>query len=184
MPHFPDFGNNGSIVKAMTEGIYDDEPEDTAEVHRRRRRLWPLRRRALLITSARRSPAENRRHREKVYFAIQIARVPLLVLSGLALFWWQNWPVAVLLFAVSIPLPAVAVILANEKGEKRDKRTANVYKPALLRELAAQEELDNARQAQLEQASGRAKDEPEGEPETIDAEEDPDDRRDPRPDAR
>lgn len=168
MPHLIDFGNNGSIVSAMSEGIYDDVPEESP-AGSSRRRLFSLRRRAELITSATRSPAENRRSRERIYLIIQLARVPILALSALALFWWDNWPIALLLFAISIPLPAVAVVIANESREKPDKRTASVYKPGLMRELEQQQRLAAARQAELEQAPEPAD---EG-PETIDLDEDP-----------
>lgn len=157
----------------MSEGIYDDVPEEPTSGHQRRRRGWrPWRRPAELITSAQRSPAENRRSRERVYFFLQAIRIPILVLSGLALFWLENWPIAILLFAISIPLPAIAVVIANEKGEKRDPRQPNVYKPALLREQAEQERLTRTRQAELEaRRAGETRGE---EPETINSEDFPD----------
>lgn len=167
MPHLTDFWKDGSIVSAMSEGIYDDIPQDPPAGRSRRRRLFHLRRRAELITTATRSPAENRRSRERIYLIIQLARIPLLALSGLALY-WGNWPVALLLFTVSVPLPAVAVIIANEKGEKLDKREKHVYKPGVYRELEEQQRLEAARQAELERAPG-----PDEGSETIDAE-DPD----------
>lgn len=148
----------------MNEGIYEDVPEDPPTGGRRRRRRLRLRRRSsALITTAARSASENRRHRERVYATIQIARVPLLVLCGLSVFWWDNWWVTGILFLISVPLPAVAVVIANEKGERRDPRTRNVYKPAALRELAQQQEFEARAQQELSAQE---------EPETIESEDD------------
>lgn len=150
----------------MNEGIYEADPADSTSAEPAHRRRFRLRRRtAALITTATRSPAENRRHRERVYAMIQLARVPLFVLCALSVFWWHNWWLTAFFFLISIPLPAVAVILANEKGEKLDRRSRQVYKPAVLRELAHQEELAARAQQQLE-ASPEA--------ETIEADEDED----------
>lgn len=152
----------------MTEGIYEDVPEESADAKPRRRRWFTLRRRrAALITNLHRSVEENRHSRERVYAILQGVRIPLLILSAITLFWLENWPLSLLLFAISIPLPAVAVILANEKGEKRDPRAPNVYKPALMREEARRQELEAIRQRELAAADA------EPDPETIDAEEDP-----------
>ncbi|MGP6173012.1 DUF3099 domain-containing protein [Corynebacterium sp. A21] len=148
----------------MNEGIYEDVPEDPSTGGPPRRRRFRLHRRpATLITTAARSASENRHHRERVYAAIQIARVPLLVLCGLSVFWWENWWVTGILFLISVPLPAVAVVIANEKGERRDPRSRNVYKPAIIRELAQQQELEEQTHQEL---SARE------EPETIEAEDD------------
>lgn len=162
----------------MDEGIYDDVPEESAGRPPRRRRWSPLRRRrAALITNLHRSASENRHSRERIYAILQGVRIPLLILSAMTFFWLENWPLSLLLFAISIPLPAVAVVLANEKGEKRDPRAPNVYKPALMREEARRRELEAIRQREL----AAAENEPDPEPETIDVEEDPEDTDGPPP---
>lgn len=107
--------------------------------------------RSVLITDAKRTPYENLRHRERVYAWLQGARVPFLLASGATYMWWQNWIVSALLFAISVPLPWIAVVIANGHGEPRDKRAPKVYKPAVARF-----EVEQAQAAQALQAGSGA----------------------------
>lgn len=151
-----------------TPGGFDDPRTVDAEIDpgqenaspRRRPRL--TRRNAELITSAQRSPAENRRSRETKYLILQGMRIPFVLLAIAAALWWQNWFLAIVFFAISIPLPWISVVIANNSNEVRDKRTQNVYKPAAARQQLA---LEHTR-AELEAGgSGGATD-----PGTIDHE--------------
>lgn len=90
-------------------------------------------RRVEVITNARRSPLEGWRHRRRLYATLQLARIPLLVLSGVVMWLTHNAFAGVGLAVLSVPLPWIAVLLANETGES-DETTNNVYKPALVRE--------------------------------------------------
>lgn len=91
------------------------------------------RRKAALITSAQRSPMENLRSRERAYLIMQGMRIPFVFLSIAAVMWWHNWVLAIIFFAISIPLPWISVVVANDSNEVRDKRSRNVYKPAAAR---------------------------------------------------
>ena len=62
--------------------------------------------------------------------------------------WWENWWLALIFFCISIPLPWISVVIANDSNEVRDKRTANVYKPAAARQAS----LAYQQQAQLQSA--------------------------------
>ncbi|MGV0438132.1 DUF3099 domain-containing protein [Corynebacterium mastitidis] len=95
------------------------------------------RRGVALITDARRTPEQDRRHRERVYGALQAARLPMITVALTTLVAWENWWIAGTLFCVSIPMPWIAVVLANTRGEPRDARAQQVYKPALMRQQAA-----------------------------------------------
>ena len=103
------------------------------------------RKKAALITSAQRSQSENRRSRERAYLIMQGLRLPFVFLSIAAVMWWHNWWLAILFFAISIPLPWISVVVANDGHEVRDKRTRNVYKPAVER----QAQIAAAQQQQL-----------------------------------
>lgn len=118
------------------EGHGDVYDADGPVEEHRRRRLRP--RRGELITDARRSPEQNIRSREKTYLLLQGLRLPFILLSILAAWYWENWWLAGVLFIVSIPLPWIAVMIGNGQGEKRDPRQRNVYKPAAARAQAAQ----------------------------------------------
>lgn len=123
-------------------------PDRMDEQSGRRTPRW-RRRRAELITDARRSPSDDRHHREKAYAWIQGLRIPFLLLSMMTYLWWENWIISAALFVISVPLPWIAVVVANGRGEPRDKRAGNVYKPALAREQQQQFELENRRQREL-----------------------------------
>lgn len=92
---------------------------------------------AHLVTSARVTAAQNRAKRQRQYMWIQGVRIPFLTLSAVAYLWWHNIPLAVLLFLISVPLPWIAVVVANGVGEPRDRRAPQIYKPALIREQRA-----------------------------------------------
>lgn len=93
-----------------------------------------------LITTARRSSFQNRRRRQRWYLALQFSRVVTTVLAGLAHFVWDNVPLTVVLIVLAIPAPALAVIVANEPHERKDKCERNTYKPGLARQLQAEQE--------------------------------------------
>lgn len=114
-----------------------------AEVYDRRHVLFHglrSRRRRALITDAKRSPEQNLQSREAQYLWLQALRVPFILLSIASAWWLGNWWIATILFIVSVPLPWIAVMLGNAKGESRDPREKNIYKPALSRAYAALEE--------------------------------------------
>ena len=115
-----------------------------------------LRNRAELITSAQRSPSQNRRSRETTYLILQGMRIPFVLLSIAAVLWWHNWTLAIIFFCISIPLPWISVVIANEKNEVRDRRTQNVYKPAAARQYA----MEANRQTQIEAGSGTTASDP------------------------
>ncbi|SDR97456.1 Protein of unknown function [Corynebacterium timonense] len=100
-----------------------------------------------LITDATRTPEQNLRSRERVYMILQMLRLPFILLAIVAAWYLDNWWLAGILFVVSIPLPWVAVMIGNGKGEKRDRRSRNVYKPAVAREY---QRLESERRRQLE----------------------------------
>lgn len=47
--------------------------------------------------------------------------------------WLHNWILATILFVISVPLPGIAVVIANGRGEAKDERTKQVYKPQIAR---------------------------------------------------
>ncbi|MCS4491004.1 DUF3099 domain-containing protein [Corynebacterium sp. ES2794-CONJ1] len=96
---------------------------------------WPGRRKkAALITSARQSPAENRKQRERQYAIIQAIRLPFLALAAFSYLYLELVWFSAVLFVISVPLPWIAVVIANGVGQPRDPRERSVYKPALARQ--------------------------------------------------
>lgn len=87
-----------------------------------------------LITDARGSRIKNYDHRRHVYAALQWSRIPLLLLAGASIMWWDNKWLAAIFVIASVPMSWIAVVIANGVGEPADKRAPRVYKPAIVRE--------------------------------------------------
>lgn len=86
-----------------------------------------------IITDAKSSPLQGWHHRRKVYTVLQLLRIPLLALAAIVMLITHNAALSVCIALISLPLPWVAVLLANETGQV-DETTNKVYKPALVRE--------------------------------------------------
>lgn len=104
---------------------------------------------AVLITDARKSRLRNYHHRRRVYAALQWSRIPLLALAGAAFMWWDLPWLGIIVTILSVPMPWIAVVIANEHGEKRDRHERRVYKPGVAREQARREREEAARAAEL-----------------------------------
>lgn len=121
----------------------------------RRRRLRA--RDVTLITTARKSPLEDWHSRRRLYAVLQFARLPLLALSGVLMWLTGNVTLSAGVAIASLPLPWVAVLMANEKGDA-DPRERQVYKPQLVREANAAVALEAASRAQLAAPQGEQAD--------------------------
>jgi hypothetical protein len=75
--------------------------------------------RPILITAA--APAYEVQHRQRVrkYLTIMSFRIPALVFAALAYGMWHNGLVSLLIIAASIPLPWIAVLVANDRPPRR-----------------------------------------------------------------
>ena len=104
----------------------------------------------LLITDKKRTHAQDLRHRRHTYNFIQASRIPLLALAGMSWMVWGYWWLAGIIFIISIPLPWVAVVIANGQGQPRDPREKAVYKPGLARQLQEQARLEAQQARALE----------------------------------
>lgn len=110
---------------------------------------------AALITDARGSRIRNYDHRRHTYAALQWSRVPLLLLSGAFYMWWDLPWLAAIFMIISVPMPWIAVVIANGVGEPEDKRHPRVYKPAIVREQNRRWE-EEQRKLALREAERRA----------------------------
>ncbi|MDY3128008.1 MAG: DUF3099 domain-containing protein [Corynebacterium sp.] len=89
-----------------------------------------------VITDAQESPAQERFRREKIYGFLMFLRVPSLLLTVWLIYAYQAWVPAAIISALTIPLPWLAVMFANARGPKKDKRQPVIYKPGLARQQA------------------------------------------------
>ncbi len=75
--------------------------------------------RPVLITAA--APAYEEQHRARVrkYLTIMSFRIPALILAAIAYGIWHNGLLSLAIVAVSIPLPWIAVLIANDRPPRR-----------------------------------------------------------------
>lgn len=104
----------------------------------------------MLITDARQSRIRNYNYRRHTYAVLQWSRIPLLLLAAAAFLWWDLAWLAAILTVLSVPMPWIAVVIANGVGEPADKRSPRVYKPGVVREQNRRwEEAQRERLARL-----------------------------------
>lgn len=75
--------------------------------------------RPVLITAA--APAYEEQHRQRVrkYLTLMSFRVPALILAAVAYGIWHNGLLSLTIIVASIPLPWIAVLIANDRPPRR-----------------------------------------------------------------
>ncbi|MGV0643462.1 DUF3099 domain-containing protein [Mycolicibacterium sp. XJ879] len=75
--------------------------------------------RPVLITRA--APAYEEQHRQRVrkYLTLMSVRIPALVFAAIAYGIWHNGLISLAIIVVSIPLPWMAVLIANDRPPRR-----------------------------------------------------------------
>ncbi len=75
--------------------------------------------RPILITAA--APSYEVQHRQRVrkYLTIMSFRIPALLLAAVAYGMWHNGLISLAIVAASIPLPWIAVLIANDRPPRR-----------------------------------------------------------------
>ena len=71
------------------------------------------------ITAAAPSYEEERRARVRKYLTLMAFRIPALILAAVAYGAWHNGLISLLIVAVSVPLPWMAVLIANDRPPRR-----------------------------------------------------------------
>ena len=74
---------------------------------------------AVLITAAEPSYAEQYAIRRRKYVILMSARIPCLILAGVFGFAYEIWWLALAFVILSVPLPWMAVLIANDRGPRR-----------------------------------------------------------------
>ncbi len=73
----------------------------------------------VLITEAQTSLEQQHRNRVRRYTILMGFRIPCLILAAVAYSMWENWVISLLIIGVSIPLPWIAVLVANDRPPRR-----------------------------------------------------------------
>jgi len=75
--------------------------------------------RPVLITRAALSHEEQHRKRVRKYLKLMIWRIPAFLAAAIAYSIWHNGLLSLAILAVSIPLPWMAVLIANDRPPRR-----------------------------------------------------------------
>ncbi len=73
----------------------------------------------VLITAAAPSYEEEQRTRIRKYLTLMAFRVPALILAAVAYGAWHNGLISLAIVGVSVPLPWMAVLIANDRPPRR-----------------------------------------------------------------
>lgn len=80
--------------------------------------------RPVLITRAALAYEEQHRARVRKYLTLMSFRIPALILAAVAYSIWENGLVSLGIVALSIPLPWMAVLIANDRPPRRAEEPA------------------------------------------------------------
>lgn len=86
----------------------------------------------VLITEAARPYSEQYAARRRKYAIIMSARIPCLVLAGV---FYQTWWLALAFIALSVPLPWIAVLIANDRPPRTAEQVNRYRRDPRTREL-------------------------------------------------
>jgi DUF3099 family protein len=75
--------------------------------------------RPVLITRAAAPYEEQHRERVRKYLTLMFWRVPALILAAVAYGIWENGLISLAIIAISVPLPWMAVLIANDRPPRR-----------------------------------------------------------------
>ena len=93
----------------------------------------------VVITEAARSVEAQHRARVRRYLFIMSFRIPALIIAAIAYSAFGSALAAILIIAVSVPLPWIAVLIANDRPP-RSKDEASFYSPEVRKARALESE--------------------------------------------
>lgn len=76
----------------------------------------------VLITEAQPSLDDQQAMRRRRYAIMMASRVPCLVLAAVVFQLWQLWWLSLIILAISIPLPWMAVLIANDRPARKSEK--------------------------------------------------------------
>ena len=107
----------------------------------------------ILITEAARSFDEEFAARKKRYSLIMAFRIPCLILAGVFAIGFDLPQVAVAFIVLSVPLPWVAVLIANDRLPKKSEKVSRYRREPTKLEAVSDRQIIEA--AQVLDARGR-----------------------------
>ena len=105
--------------------------------------------RPILITAAALPYEEEQRQRVRKYLTLMTIRIPALILAAVAYGIWHNGLISLLIVAASVPLPWIAVLIANDRPPRRAEEPRRFQKTRRSTPL-----FPTAKRAELESGTG------------------------------
>ena len=105
--------------------------------------------RPVLITAAAPPYEEEYRQRVRKYLTLMTIRIPALIFAAVAYGIWHNGLISLLIVAASVPLPWIAVLIANDRPPRRAEEPRRFDKQTRRTPLfptAKREELERGTQ--------------------------------------
>ncbi|HEX4726008.1 MAG TPA: DUF3099 domain-containing protein [Pseudonocardiaceae bacterium] len=90
----------------------------------------------VLITQAAPSADDQHAARKRRYIIMMLMRIPCLILAAIFL---NTWWLAVLFVAISVPLPWIAVLMANDRPARRAENAHPFRETEVIHELESRE---------------------------------------------
>ena len=75
----------------------------------------------VLITEAQPSMDDQQAVRRRKYAIMMASRIPCLIGAVLVFQFWQLWWLSLIILAISIPLPWMAVLIANDRPARKSE---------------------------------------------------------------
>ena len=97
---------------------------------------------AALITEAAPSLEDQRRVRVRRYTILMAIRIPALVLAAVAYSVWGSALISLLIIGASLPLPWVAVLIANDRPPRRHDEPSRWDRPRPALESRSHDAID------------------------------------------
>jgi hypothetical protein len=90
----------------------------------------------VLITAAEPPYAQQYAVRRRKYAILMSARIPCLVLAGV---FYQTWWLALAFVLLSVPLPWIAVLIANDRTPRKAEHVSRIERSVEARDLSRRE---------------------------------------------
>ncbi|SDN63734.1 DUF3099 domain-containing protein [Allokutzneria albata] len=90
----------------------------------------------VLITEAAPSYEDQYAARKRKYLLMMSMRIPCLILAGV---FYQTWWLALAFVVISVPLPWMAVLIANDRPPRKAEEANRYRPPSTTRQLESRE---------------------------------------------
>lgn len=98
----------------------------------------------VLITEAQPSYDDQQAVRRRKYAIMMASRIPCLIAAALVYQTWQLWWLSLIILAISIPLPWMAVLIANDRPARKREHVNRFRRSARSLESRSHQVIEGA----------------------------------------